>query len=61
MVHAGSHNSSHLRVALVTLQKPCCRPALLLGAEFEHVPAARAALAQLFPDSDIDAMVQQVC
>lgn len=35
-----------------------CRPGLLLGSIFEHVPAARTELAELFPKTDIDAMVQ---
>ena len=34
------------------------RPGLLLESIFRHVPAAREELAALFPQADIDAMVQ---
>ena len=35
-----------------------CRPGLLLESIFRHVPAARDELAALFPQTDIDHMVQ---
>lgn len=45
-----------------SMGNPCllvCRPGLLLQGVFEHVPAARDQLGQLFPQTDIDAMVQE--
>lgn len=35
------------------------RPSLLLAEQFADVPAAKEALLRLFPDADIDAMVEQ--
>lgn len=37
----------------------CRRPAVLLAEEFAAVSVAKAALARLFPDSDIDRMVEE--
>jgi hypothetical protein len=53
----------HARVILCRVPHPAmpliaCRPGLLLDSIFRHVPAARAELAQLFPQTDIDLMVQ---
>jgi hypothetical protein len=39
-------------------QTTACRPGLLLESIFRHVPTARAELADLFPQADIDLMVQ---
>ncbi len=34
------------------------RPALLLSEQFQQIPAAKQALSSIFPDADVDAMVE---
>jgi hypothetical protein len=55
-------SSSQLGMFRCTRLVAACRPGLLLESVYRHVPRARAELAELFPQTDIDAMVQvQAC